>query len=352
MPAGSSVPVATPLRITDASGSPLRVDNATSFAHVGPSAAAAQASELYTATRPSGTTDAVPIQLGEALLLKNAQTGQLCRLAPLPAGYLLHAPVTSVTALSQAPPPNKSSGVIKIIGRGLLQQAASCAATQGLLCDQASSAGASNLTYTGSGLAFNGVPLVVSPGSKTLLLSADPACTVPGGDQLAIEPVSESRAWCSARLSVHLRGCHSSWRPKPKRRSAWPREGGHERLPWLTPAAPARAAGAVPSSPPAAAVPVVPGAQMTLQGSSGAPLRADNSSSYAYFATDDGLTQPAEVPTSCPRPACPRGLLVACTHPTPQLLPVHAARQTDPARCRCLRSSAPTAAPAPSSQGS
>ncbi len=158
---------------------------------------------MFTAERPDNATDAAPIQPGEALLLKSAQTGQFCRLAPLPSTYLLSkpaAPATTTTATATTntqskPPPPKKSGVVKIINRGLLQLAASCV-TQGLLCDQATSAGASSLTYTSSGLSFNGVPLVVSPGSKTLLLSADPACTVPGGDQLAVEPVpvSECRA--------------------------------------------------------------------------------------------------------------------------------------------------------------
>jgi hypothetical protein len=48
------------------------------------------------------------------------------------------------------------------------------------------------LTYTGSGLSFNGVPLVVLPPSMTLVLSADPACTVPGGDKLTLPPASLS----------------------------------------------------------------------------------------------------------------------------------------------------------------
>jgi hypothetical protein len=42
---------------------------------------------------------------------------------------------------------------------------------------------------------------------------------------------------------------------------------------------------------------------MTLRGSTGGPLRADNTSSYAYFATDDALTQAAEVRACCTRPA-------------------------------------------------
>jgi hypothetical protein len=72
-------------------------------------------------------------------------------------------------------------------GRHLLQVPSSCA-TQGVICDQDTIATASILTYTGNGLAYNGVPLVQSPVSKTLLLSSDPACTVPGGDKITFPP--------------------------------------------------------------------------------------------------------------------------------------------------------------------
>ena len=46
------------------------------------------------------------------------------------------------------------------------------------------------LTYTGSGLSYNGVPLVEVPPSKTLVLSGDAACTVPGGDKLTFPPAT------------------------------------------------------------------------------------------------------------------------------------------------------------------
>lgn len=72
--------------------------------------------------------------------------------------------------------------------RGLLQSS-SCA-TQGVLCDQTSPANATILTYTGSGLSYQGVPLVQSPTTGTLRLSADPLCTVPGGDKLSFPPAA------------------------------------------------------------------------------------------------------------------------------------------------------------------
>ncbi len=108
-----------------------------------------------------------------------AQTGKYCRLAQLPSTYPLNRPVTQISSF-------KSS---KSTSRGLLQVPSSCA-TQGVLCDLDSPTGATILTYTGYGMSYNGVPLVQSPNSQTLLLSSDPACTVPGGDQMTFPPAN------------------------------------------------------------------------------------------------------------------------------------------------------------------
>jgi hypothetical protein len=43
-------------------------------------------------------------------------------------------------------------------------------------------------------MSYNGVPLVVLPPSMTLVLSADPACTVPGGDKLTIRPTQQGES--------------------------------------------------------------------------------------------------------------------------------------------------------------
>jgi hypothetical protein len=78
--------------------------------------------------------------------------------------------------------------------RGLLQTPSSCA-TKGIICDQDTIATASILTFTGSGLSYNGVPLVQSPVSGTIILSSDPACTVPGGGQMTF-PAVGTRECC------------------------------------------------------------------------------------------------------------------------------------------------------------
>ena len=104
----------------------------------------------HTAYRPANPADPTPIQPGETTQLKNTQTGKYCRLTQLPAGYV--SPTTCNT--------------------------------QGVICDQDTIATATILTYTGSGLSYNGVPLVEVAPSKTLVLSADASCTVPGGDKL------------------------------------------------------------------------------------------------------------------------------------------------------------------------
>jgi hypothetical protein len=41
---------------------------------------------------------------------------------------------------------------------------------------------------SGSGLKYKGVPMVQTPATSTLVLSSDPACTVPGGDTMGFPP--------------------------------------------------------------------------------------------------------------------------------------------------------------------
>ena len=57
-------------------------------------------------------------------------------------------------------------------------------------------AGASILTYTGTGLSYMGVPLVQLPESGTLVLSSDPACKLPpDGDKFTFPPAQMEREW-------------------------------------------------------------------------------------------------------------------------------------------------------------
>ena len=153
----------------------MRNDNLTNFAYVGPNDGQQQPPEVYFAYHPSNPADPSPIDPGETAQLKNAQTGKYCRVAPLPSGYPLNTPVRAASTATGS--------------RHLLQTPSSCA-TQGVICDQDTIATASILTYTGSGLSYNGVPLVQSPISKTLVVSADAACTVPGGSIMTFPPAT------------------------------------------------------------------------------------------------------------------------------------------------------------------
>ena len=154
-PAGPPLQPLSPINLLGSGGSPVRNDNLTSFAYVGANDGRQEPPETYIAYRPGDPSSSTPIQPGETTQLKNAQTGKYCRLVPLPPGF---------------PSPNARCN------------------TQGMLCDQDSLATATTLTYTGSGLSYNGVPLVEMPPSRTLVLSADPACTLPGGDKLTFPP--------------------------------------------------------------------------------------------------------------------------------------------------------------------
>ncbi len=165
-----------PINLLDQNGDPVRNDNLTNFAYVGPNDGQQQAPEVFFAYHPANPADPSPIDPGETAQLKNAQTGKYCRITQLPAGYALNQPVQALFSASSG-------------NRHLLQTPSSCT-TQGIICDQDTIAGATILTYTGNGMSFNGVPLVQSPIRKTLLLSADPACTVPGGDKITFAPAA------------------------------------------------------------------------------------------------------------------------------------------------------------------
>ena len=191
------------MNILDKDGFPVRNDNLTNFAYVGPNDGKQQAPEVYSAYRPENPADPTPIQPGETTQLKNTQTGKFCRLAQLPSAYSLIRRIGSSGKKPKASPKARSkskakasanfTGQVAQNGRHLLQTPSSCA-TQGVICDQDTIATATILTYTGSGLSYNGVPLVQSPVSKTLVLSSDPACTVPGGDKLTF-PDAVLREW-------------------------------------------------------------------------------------------------------------------------------------------------------------
>ncbi len=138
-----------PLNIINGTGYPTRNDNGTNFAYVGKGNGTSPP-EMYTAYHPGNEDDPTPINAGETTILKNVETEKYCRLAPL-------VPQTTCN-------------------------------TQGMLCDQLEPSTATILTYTGTGLAYNGVPLVQLPVTGTLVLSSDRKCREPGGDKFTFPP--------------------------------------------------------------------------------------------------------------------------------------------------------------------
>ena len=127
----------------------MRNDNRTNFAYVG-SGDGMTPPEIYNAFHPGDMTDVSPIFPTNPTILRNQQTGLYCRLAPF-------SPQTTCL-------------------------------TQGMLCDQSSPSTATVMTYTGTGLAYQGTPLVQEPTTGSLVLSSNPACSVPGGDRQTFPP--------------------------------------------------------------------------------------------------------------------------------------------------------------------
>ena len=162
-PAGPPIPPNTPLKLLDPSGKPLRNDNLTNFAYVG-SGNGTTPPELYLAFHAGDLADGSPIQPGDTTKLQNEETGQWCRLAPLPSN---------------------SSQI-------------------GMICDQPTPDTATVMTYTGDGLSYQGVKLVAPSGPGTTLLLAN-TTTVPlsgsGAGNLTFVPVEpageqpEQRCW-------------------------------------------------------------------------------------------------------------------------------------------------------------
>lgn len=135
----------------------MRIDNAIGFAYVGPGNGSTPA-EAFSVVNPANASELSPIRPGGTMLLRNTATGKFCRLAPLSVAQPL---------------------------RWRARAPASCA-TQGVVCDRDLASEAAVLTYTGYGLSYQGTPLVQSLTTRTLILSSDPACTVPGGDRLTL----------------------------------------------------------------------------------------------------------------------------------------------------------------------
>ena len=117
--------------------------------------------EIYTAYHPNNMGSSVPIQPGETAILQNEQTGQYCQLRGLPS--------------------NSSQ--------------------LGMFCDQPTPATATVMTYTGSGLSYQGQPLVAS-GPLAPLLLANTTKVPPGpmDDNLSFPPAGGCAVVCQPLL--------------------------------------------------------------------------------------------------------------------------------------------------------
>lgn len=105
------------------------MDNDTSFAYC-PISNGYQAAEQFVVYRPSSLTDKTPIQVGQTLILKSAQTSKFCRI--------------------------KQRTTTR----------------QGMICDQAASSGASVLTFNLTGFSYNGSALMADGPGWFLYLNA------------------------------------------------------------------------------------------------------------------------------------------------------------------------------------
>jgi hypothetical protein len=107
--------------------------------------------EQFYAYHSASTSDTTPIEAGDTTILRSKQTGLYCQTAAIPSTN-----------------------------------------QQGVLCDVATPASATVLTYTGSGLSYNGVPLSTTGPSQTLVLDAlSPAAA----SALLIIPAPQAGGW-------------------------------------------------------------------------------------------------------------------------------------------------------------
>ena len=164
--AGPPLTPEVPINILNNTGYPVRNNNTTDFSHVGKGDGTTPP-ERYIPYHPDNPSDTTPIAPGEETIFKNQQTGKYCRLAPL----------TTQTAC----------------------------ASQGMLCDQSSPSDATIMMYTGTGLSYNGVPLVQQPVTGTLVLSSNASCSLPGGGTFTFPPAGQwqHNAYCCSCLQRH-----------------------------------------------------------------------------------------------------------------------------------------------------
>jgi hypothetical protein len=149
--------VDTPFSLLAPSGAYVRNDNSSAMAYAS-SGSGTTDPEQYVAYHPSNTSERSPVLPGQTTYMQSEQTGMWCRLAPNPAN-----------------------------------------ATQlGMVCDQPTAATATAFTYTGDGLAVDGIKLVVPGPGQPLLLANTTTSPVTGPTADDLTPVvatSPSGGW-------------------------------------------------------------------------------------------------------------------------------------------------------------
>lgn len=177
---GRSVRQGVPLNIRSLNGITVHADSTSKLAYAmeGNGASAPEQFILYKArsgSRPGSSLDSsyVPgnIMSTNAAYMKSMQTGMFCRLSPFISKLVnTTAPISCYT--------------------------------QGLLCDQNSTATATLLVYSGSGLTYQATSLVALPGSGTLVLSQSLDCIAPGGAVFLFPEAPPIREWRLCQRTV------------------------------------------------------------------------------------------------------------------------------------------------------
>jgi hypothetical protein len=161
VPSLPPLPTNTPINFVYPNGAMLTVDNITGLVSLsGQDADGTSTSTMFIAQNPSNPSSTAPLSPGSSVILYSAATGAYCRVADLSTGR-----------------------------RRMLLDSSSCP-TQSLVCDAPTAAGASILTWTGSGLSYQGIPYVQQPGGTTMGFTADPVCSMIGSSStISVSPV-------------------------------------------------------------------------------------------------------------------------------------------------------------------
>ena len=150
-----------------AAGQTVHADSLTSFAYQASGDGSSYAEQFY-AYNSLNLANTAPIQPWQTTILKSRQTGQYCHLAPLPASPSL----------------------------------------QGVVCDQATAATATVLTYTGTGLKYNNVALAPTGPGSALVLDASAIAAAAALDILPA-PAASGKATHSLLRHTCKRKCRS-----------------------------------------------------------------------------------------------------------------------------------------------